>query len=170
MAPLVWPRTADRLEKYFGRLSRAGATQRADIDRPFADDPCEVDALMQCGRCWRFEPVIAGVVAPMNLRPSRSGLITKRPQSLSKGHRPKRSNPPTAAAYKIASTFSLRSAPSIRNSALRAAIPMSLVLVFPVVAVSPIWNRHFHKPGSIKKRVNSTPFRVMIPPALLPTA
>jgi hypothetical protein len=43
---------------------------------------------------------------------------------------------------------------------------MSLVLVFPVVAVSPIWNRHFHKPGSIKKRVNSTPLRVMIPPIL----
>jgi hypothetical protein len=47
------------------------------------------------------------------------------------------------SAYKIASTFNLRSAPSIRNSALRAAIPMSLVLVFPVVAVPPIWNRHF---------------------------
>jgi hypothetical protein len=91
------------------------------------------------GRCslaarslLRSEPVIAGEVSSVSLPPS------KRLQSLSKGgDRPKRKDPPTAAAYRIASTFNLRSAPSIRNSALRAAMPMSLVLVFPVVAVSP---------------------------------
>jgi hypothetical protein len=33
----------------------------------------------------------------------------------------------------------------------------------------PIWNRHFHKPGSINKRVNSTPWRI-IPKALRPRA
>jgi hypothetical protein len=40
-------------------------------------------------------------------------------------------------------------------------MPLRLVLVIPVVAVSPIWNRHRHKPGSIKVRVNSTPLRIV---------
>ena len=40
--------------------------------------------------------------------------------------------------------------------------PLRLVLVFPVVAVSPIWNRHLHKPGSINRRVNSTPLRIVV--------
>jgi hypothetical protein len=44
---------------------------------------------------------------------------------------------------------------------LRAAMPLRLVVVVPVVAVSPIWNRHLHKPGSINTRVNSTPLRIV---------
>jgi hypothetical protein len=40
-------------------------------------------------------------------------------------------------------------------------MPLRLVLVVPVVAVSPIWNRHLHKPGSINARINSTPLRIV---------
>jgi hypothetical protein len=40
-------------------------------------------------------------------------------------------------------------------------MPLRLVFVVPVVAVSPIWNRHLHKPGSINARVNSTPLRIV---------
>jgi hypothetical protein len=41
-------------------------------------------------------------------------------------------------------------------------MPLRLVLVVPVVTVSPIWNRHLHKPGSINTRVYSTPLRIVI--------
>jgi len=60
----------------------------------------------------------------------------------------------------LASLRDLLSSRSIRDLTLWAAMPLRLVLVVPVVAISPIWNLHLHKPGSINARVNSTPLRI----------
>ena len=38
-------------------------------------------------------------------------------------------------------------------------MPLRFDCVLPVVTVSPIWNCHFHKPGSVCVTVNSTPLR-----------
>src|SRR6266478_9059307 len=44
-------------------------------------------------------------------------------------------------------------------------MPIRFDCVLPIVTVSPIWNSHFHNPGSTWVRLNSTPLRFMFIPS-----
>src|ERR1700738_3879211 len=44
-------------------------------------------------------------------------------------------------------------------------MPMRFDCVLPTLTVSPIWNSHFHNPGSTWVRLNSTPLRFIWRPS-----